>query len=205
MSRKADFMFLKDSLHQSQTGYGFININELPYRGFSEEKLPVDGIDWATTGEFSAAAKRHCGAVCATNIALFFAASGCAPLKKEGSKERTFEAVHKIIRNGPVIKIAGGVKKYFSQCGFTLACHSVRNDFEKVKAATAKGRPCGILLARSLCDWHWVLCVGWREYDSGGQYLRIIDGWNNTADKFYHVNEGSRFVAGTEYYNKPFV
>lgn len=51
-------------------------------------------------------------------------------------------------------------------------------------------------------DWHWILCVGYREYSNGGNYMRIVNGWDNTANKFYKINSGSLWISATEYWVK---
>lgn len=64
----------------------------------------------------------------------------------------------------------------------------------------AADHPCGILLENSLFSWHWVICVGWRTYTTGANYMRIVNEWDNTANYFYQPNVGSTWVSGTEYW-----
>lgn len=35
---------------------------------------------------------------------------------------------------------------------------------------------------------HSIVAVGYREYASGANYLRVYDGWNATNDKYIHFN-----------------
>ncbi len=68
------------------------------------------------------------------------------------------------------------------------------------KTAIAKNRPCGILLADGIVNWHWILGVGWREYSSGNFYMRIVDGWDGTSNRFYKPYSDSLWVSATEYW-----
>ena len=35
---------------------------------------------------------------------------------------------------------------------------------------------------------HSIVAIGYREYDSGANYLRVYDGWNETSDKYIYFN-----------------
>lgn len=47
-------------------------------------------------------------------------------------------------------------------------------------------RMCIVLLSAGIVDWHYVNAIGYREYDSGSKYLRIVDNWNNSYNKFIY-------------------
>lgn len=49
-------------------------------------------------------------------------------------------------------------KKYFASCGYALK-YSTVGDFNGIKSATDNHRPCGILLADGIVNWHWILSV----------------------------------------------
>lgn len=95
--------------------------------------------------------------------------------------------------------IADKAKTYFSNRGYTLNTSSV-GDFSGIKTAIGNDRPCGILLANGIVDWHWIICVGYRDYSSGGKYMRIVDGWNDTTLKFYMCNSGSLWISASQYW-----
>lgn len=177
--------------------YGFIPINNMPKGKYKAATIDIDGINWATTGEFSNVADNHCGATAATNIALYFHKRGYTNLLNK-NKHDTFTAIHKVIGNGPVAMIAGGTKKYFNSRGYPLKYGRV-SSFNGIKKAIANQKPCGVLLAAGILDWHWVICVGWREYSTGEKYLQIVNGWNNSANYFFKVNNNVRLRSTTEY------
>jgi len=56
------------------------------------------------------------------------------------------------------------------------------------------------LLAEGIVNWHWILGVGWREYSSGNFYMRIVDGWDGTANRFYKPYSDSLWISATEYW-----
>lgn len=180
-------------------GYGFINLGNMPSGSYSSDTITkASTTDWATTGEFSEIAENHCAATAVTNFALYFANRGHSNLKID-TVYRTFEAVHKIVGNGPVMTIADEAKEYFSDHGYTLKTSSI-GSFSGIITAVTNERPSGILLANGIVDWHWVICVGYRSYDSGDNYMRIVDGWNDTINRFYLINSGSMWWSATEYW-----
>jgi len=181
-------------------GYGFIDLANMSSESYVSDSIPFDGTDWAITGDYSYA-ENHCGATCVTNLALYYAQRGYSNLKQNSSKHDTFKAVYDIVGPGPVMTIAGNAKKYFKNQGYTLDYSSVGN-FSGIKSAISNDRPLGILLCNGIIDWHWILCVGYREYSNGGNYMRIVNGWNNTANKFYKINSGSLWISATEYWVK---
>ncbi|MGF7060657.1 hypothetical protein [Brassicibacter mesophilus] len=181
--------------------YGFIDLDDMPSGSYTSDTiLSATTTDWAIMDEFDDIANNHCGATAVTNLALYFAKRGETNLKINNSRLDTFKAVHKIVGNGPVMMIAGNAKEYFKDRGCTLSYSSVSN-FSGIKSAIKNDRPCGILLADGLFSWHWILSVGWREYSSsGGSYMRIMDGWYDTVNRFYKLNTGSTWVSATEYW-----
>lgn len=195
--------------------YGFIDINDMPDSAYDSGEISCDGIRWVVTSDFSDLAVNHCGAVAVTNLALYFAKKGCTGLTGQGqgvgqrgsgekneenerTERETFRAVHKITGNGPKITIAGSAKQYFAARGYRLHTRKVKT-FAVLKEAIEKGHPCSVLLMANLTEWHWALAVGWREYATGGQYIRLMDGWNRDTDCFYQPGKGARWVAATEY------
>lgn len=178
--------------------YGFIAARDLPARGYSSVNVPNLCAEWAATRDFSALAVNHCAAVAVTNLALYFAQNGCPELAKATYRD-TFAAVHKIVGNGPVFKISGRAKEYFSGCGCALNCRPLA-DYDGIKAAVKNGCPCAVLLADGLLQWHWVLAVGYREYTSGEVYLRLVSGWHRAADRFYKPETGSVLLGAVEFW-----
>lgn len=187
--------------------YGFIDSGDMPDGAYAFGGLSCEGIRWAVTSDFSGLATNHCGAVAVTNLALYFAGSGCRNLaggdlcggEKGRDRSSLFCAVHKIVGNGPKITIAGGAKRYFADKGYRLCTKKVKN-FAALKAAVNQGHPCAVLLMADWMEWHWALAVGWREYAAGGQYIRLMDGWNRDTDCFYRPGKGARWIAATEYW-----
>jgi len=41
---------------------------------------------------------------------------------------------------------------------------------------------------------------GYREYNSGGNYMRIMDNWFNTVDRYYKIGTGSLWWSAKEYW-----
>lgn len=180
--------------------YGFIDWGNMPSGSYSSKTITnASSTSWITTYDTLHLADDHCGATASTNIALYYANRGYSNLKINNSKIDTFKAVHKIIGNGPVIMIAGGTEQYFQDRGYSLSSSFV-GDFSGIKSAANKNQIQGILLADGIDSWHWILAVGYRQYNSGGNYMRIVNGWHNTIDVFYKINYGSSWISATKYW-----
>lgn len=187
-------------------GYGFMDLNEMPLGNYSSDNIKYDDISWATTGEYVDMAKNHCGAVLVTNLALFFASNGFSDVIIDDSKDKTFEAVHKIVGNGPIINVAKKAKQYFYERGYSLE-HKNLEGFEDIKDAIANNHPLGVLLSSGFFSWHWIMVIGWTQHNSEEKfienYLRIIDSFYDTADRYYQINFGSRWWSTREYWIRP--
>jgi len=158
---------------QGDGDYGFIDWGDMPSGSYSSKTITnASSTSWITTSDTSHLADNHCGATVSTNIALYYATRGYRNLKINNSEINTFKAVHKIIGNGPVMMIAGGTKQYFQDRGYSLSSSSVDNFFG-IKSAADNNQIQGILLANGIVSWHWILALGYRQYNSGGNYMRI--------------------------------
>lgn len=179
--------------------YGFVDWNSMPSGSYTADNLPMSGWSWVVTGDFNDIANNHCGATAVTNLALYFSSKGYSGLKK-GSNRDTFIAVHNVVGDGPKMTIADDAEAYFSNSGYSLNYSSI-GTYDSYKKAIRAERPCGILLANGIVDWHWILGVGYRHYFTGDQqYMRIMDGWNRDVNRFYRPASGSLWVSATEYW-----
>ena len=184
-----------------KVGYmGIINASDLPSGSYSSNTIIYAGaVTWAVTSSFSSIAKYHCGAVAVTNLALYFAVRGKSALKVNNSITDTFKAIHpKYIGDGPVMTIADGAKKYFKSKGVTLN-YSGAHTYSAVKKAIDNNRPVGVLIADGF-SWHWVICIGYRKYSNGSFYMQVVDGWNNSTNKYYKPHSGAAWISGTQYW-----
>ncbi|WP_024854187.1 hypothetical protein [Mediterraneibacter gnavus] len=177
--------------------YGFIDWNDMPSGSYNFDYLPVSNIDWITTGETSNFAKDHCGAVAVTNLAFYFEHTN--QIRFDGTRLGKFIWVHQFVGNGPKMTIAPEAKDFFYDIGYDLK-YNTFGSISQYKTAIDKNRPCGILLAEGIVNWHWILGVGWREYSSGNFYMRIVDGWDGTANRFYKPYSDSLWISATEYW-----
>lgn len=186
--------------------FGFIDLSNMPTEEFNHDNLEYKNIDWARTKDYNHLAKNHCGAVFVTNLALYFASKGYGDLLIDNNKDDTFEGVHRIVGNGPALTVAKKGKEYFYERGYSLEFSRLRS-FEDIKDAISKGYPLGVLLTNGIFSWHWIMALGWRQYKAGSSsqenYMRIVDSWNNTADRFYKISTGSRLWSTTKYWINP--
>lgn len=182
--------------------YGFLDTVDLPSgSSYTQASIPKSNdTSWMVVYDDykSATVYDHCGAIAVTNLALYYSLRGYSNLD-QGGKDKTFAAVHKIVKNGPKATIATDLKTYFSNCGYTAKTRSA-SSYNAVKDAVRSGHPSALLLEGSIDKWHWILAVGYREYSSNEKYFRIMDGWKRHTNKFYRPNFGSNWISATEYW-----
>lgn len=172
----------------------FIDKKDLKENIFSHKFIDFPNISWATSSKFSDRAKNHCAATAVTNLSIFYANKGYKNLFVDGDIYKTFMSVYSYIGNGPRIIIANDIKKIFKKRGYDIDILYCRK-FEDIKNSIDKNRPVLLLLADKLFSWHWVMGLGYYESDKN-KYVRIVDGWSNSSDKFYKFNGEIKFLYG---------
>ena len=110
----------------------------------------------------------------------------------------TFKEVHSIVGNGPTLFLAKNANSYFSNKGYGLEYSSFRS-LEGLKKSIAEGKPIGFLLGAGVFEWHWVMTVGWIQYESGELYIKIVTGWDSSGYKYYKLGSGSCWLSSTAY------
>lgn len=153
---------------------------------------------WVKTGDISWG-KNHCASAAATNIVLYYAKIGYRDLKIDHKEYSTFLELYNIIQDGPVVKIAHKISDYSLQKGYNLKYRGIK-DLEEFKDAIEENMPLTMLLSASLLKWHWVVAVGWREYENGHIYIQIVDNWNGKANRFYKVDTNLIYLFMTKYW-----
>lgn len=177
--------------------YGIISKSELPNFKYTDKKLDTKGKHWAVMDEFRGFAKNHCGPTFITNLAVYFHSNGYENLLIENDIKKTFTHIHKMTGNGPVITTARTAKKYFFERGYKLNYSSVKS-FEEIKKAIDDHMPISLLIMDSIFAWHWVMGIGYldsKDYD----FVRIINAWDDTDERFYLINEGALFISAKKY------
>jgi hypothetical protein len=162
-------------------GYDFILIGSMPMTTYTHDSISFFGTDWTKMIYYKYIAKDHCGATAATNIALYYTQDGYTNLKKNNSTYDTFVDLHSRIGNGPVSQFSSDLMSYAYSRGYSMTYSNI-NFFSGLKTATADDHPCGVLVANSPLDMHWVVSVGWREYNTGSEYIRIVTGWDDSSN-----------------------
>ncbi|AVM41800.1 hypothetical protein [Fastidiosipila sanguinis] len=179
--------------------YGFIREEDMPDSGYIYNSLPrLDEIDWLTTGETSHLADNHCGAVTTTNMIIYYLNSTQDQKVTKLKAFDIFEQVHRFVGNGPVPKLSGKVRKIFHRYYKPVVHKRVRRTYE-IKQAIDEGEVITLLLMANLFDWHWVLCVGYREYFNGDFYLEVVDAWHNKGKRFYKLKSQAFLVSAVTY------
>ncbi len=187
-------------LINNKSSYAFFDTLDLPKDDYLEQTIAyTETIDWLTTAEFQAKAHNHCGAVTAANIALFYNASEAYNFETEQSNHQIFYAIHQIMGDGPIIRMAKPLSKFFRQHNTALHYRGVK-DYNQLKKAIDNNHICTILLMNALFDWHWVLAVGYRQYANGDKYIRIVDSWHNSINRYYKLRAQTKWWAATEYW-----
>ena len=143
---------------------------------------------WGTTGEFEGIgnAKNHCAATAAFNAVYYYRARNKNnSLFVNGSRADTFKALHSKIGNGPVLfpTLQKGLKAYVSEAGSAFSTVADKA-YETLKSQIDGGCMCILLLSAGLTEWHYVNAIGYREYESGEKFVRVIDNWYNNSNVY---------------------
>lgn len=184
-----------------QGDYNFTDIKDMSKAPHISKILTLRDDNWARTGEFSIDTNNHCAAVASTNIALYFASQGYVNLLTGVSKTKTFYKIHGAIGNGPVVRIAKNTSDYFKSRGYNLQYGKVHS-YKGIKESIDRNRPCAVLISVGINKWHWVIAVGYREYQTGEKHIQIINGWENTSGQFFQIKNGPKIISATEYWIK---
>ena len=177
--------------------YGIVSKKELPDFKYEDKKLDTKDIHWAIMDDFSDLAKNHCAPTFITNLAIYFQAKGYENLLIDNDIKKTFTHIHKMTGNGPVITTARTAKKYFFQRGYRLKYETVKS-FSEIKKAIDDNMPISLLIMKSIFSWHWVMGIGYldsKDYD----FVRIINAWDDTDERYYLINEGALFISAKKY------
>lgn len=163
--------------------YGFVPQGAMPSGPAEEGSLSLrPGVRWDTTGMLIGA-KNHCAAVMLSNLVQCFEDRGADRLSQ----------VYEQIGNGPVLRAPSRGKNCLrSLWDMNLHVRGWRR-YASIPLQIELDRPCAILVAKNIRDWHWVLCIGWRRYENGDLWLEVVNGWQPDP-VYYRRNVGSRFI-----------
>lgn len=151
--------------------------------GFSDPKGP-----FATTAEFSAAARNHCCAVMVFNLLLLRFPAYCAGF----SRSELFKEIHGEIGNGPVLSLRRA-NRFLRKT--QLPGQLIRMPRSQFPGCRAEYH--ALLLAAAPLDWHWVLAIP----DSGknppvpNAAIPVITGWDPDRPYLWNPKGSSRLLA----------
>ena len=185
------------------TDYGFFNLNGLP-------TSTTTGNDWiplsrslnhyGTTGEFYGLlanytllgqpvyVTNHCVAVSAFNMLYYYRNIMSNPFALV-DRQDIFLDIHSYIKNGPVTPDAYGSRfeSYIednTNFSYTYWLHT-SNTWSNYTATITADHMAFIVSWPTLTSAHTFNGIGYMTYSTSEKYCRIIDGWNNTPDRFY--------------------
>lgn len=151
--------------------------------GFSDPEEP-----FATTAEFSAAARNHCCAVMVLNLLLLRFPAYCAGF----SRSELFKEIHGEIGNGPVLSLRRA-NRFLQKA--QLPGRLIRMSRSQFPGCRAEYH--ALLLASAPLDWHWVLAIP----DSGKNppapdaAIPVITGWDPDRPYLWNPEGPSRLLA----------
>ena len=181
--------------------YGFIEWGDLPAGVCHSSTLSTSGIDWAVMEDYNNIASDHCAATCATNIVAYFDYIGY-DLLENNSIDDTFEVLYSLIGRGPVFGFTINFEAYCKSHGYSVD-YSYLDHYSSIQTAISDDNPVALMLGDGVLNMHWVLCIGWREYEpqfGGGEYLQVITGWKEELNRYYLMNTGSLFLDAVEFW-----
>lgn len=167
-------------------GYGFIDAG------------PADRV-FVVTGDNADIARNHCAATMLANLMLCRYGEGAVCR----NRRELFRGIHRIIGNGPILRLDRRANRYLAGQGVPLVCRQINRRVAEapdrlvqlVQRELDAGRPCGLMVAESLWNWHWVLVLGAKLDPSGAVCFCIADGWHARRVFHYMPDHGSRLLA----------
>lgn len=161
---------------------------DLPRGIFTSNHIPATlGSMWGTTSEFAGigGAANHCGSTAAFNVIAYYRNRLSRPALMLSARSATFAALHARIGDGPVLfnALVGGLKSYVQSRGSSFGS-AVTGGWVGIKREIDAGRMAIMLLTFSLFNWHYVNAIGYRRYQSGGDYIQVVNGWENTTARY---------------------
>lgn len=182
--------------------FKFIDVKNMPKKCYTSKTIrAAEKISWIRTGDSKDFAINQCGATAASNIVLYYKEALGEDFAYTLNNTEIFAEVYDILGNGSIMSISGALKKYFKKFGIIIKTKDLYS-FEDLKKEIEKDNIVAILLEKGLMNWHWIICLGYRIYDDGAEYLRIMDGWNNNIDKFYKIQWGREWLSAASYFLK---
>ena len=181
--------------------YDFIDKEDLPAGVCHSSTLPTSGIKWAVMEDYEDIAHDHCAATSATNVIVYFDHIGYDILENNNIDD-TFETLHASVGNGPVFDFTGDLVDYCSNHGYTLGYNNYLR-YSEIQDAISNDHICALLIDATILAMHWVLCIGWREYEpqyGGDLYFQIITNWKDNLNKYYMSSIDSYYLDGMEYW-----
>ena len=195
--------------------FHFIPENRI--QGHLQERfiLCEDGVRWAVTGDFPDLARDHCCATMFTNYLIYLEGRGLYHGSARGDLRSLFRTVHSVIGNGPVLNIRGKSRRLFGRNHIPASAVPVNHlrsrrgidqernlssteiMYRRIRGEILQGSPVALLVAAAPLDWHWVLAMGFAEFEYGRHGLLILDNWHRDGFQIYLPDEGCRVISAT--------
>ncbi len=186
--------------------YNIFTETGLPSRGHYADNLPdclSKGIKWGTTTEFDRYGKNHCASVSIFNIIQYYAHLLKSPDLNGHTRLDTFESIYNLAGKGPTIPVSyrsafvnSIIPHYKAYAGGRAV------SWDNYVAAIRDQRMVYLVLWPSLFNAHYVNGIGFREYYSGEKYVRIVDNWRKTTDRYYRWDASICRFMGFVYISK---
>ncbi|MCI8609250.1 MAG: hypothetical protein HFE73_06365 [Firmicutes bacterium] len=174
--------------------YGIVSSANLPTGTYATRNLTeFSTTNWGTMSEFKSYvgdANNYCGATAAFNVVNYYQHRyNRSSLLYGNSRTSTFVQLFNKIGNGPVLPntINQGLKEYVESRGSSFS-YTDSNTFPYIKQQINDGKMSIMLLSSAINKWHYVNVIGYRDYSSGTDYVRIINGWQHSVDKYVAGN-----------------
>lgn len=168
-------------------GYGF------------KDAGPADRI-YVVTGDHADIARNHCAATMLANMML--RCYGKEAVCRD--RRELFMGIHRVIGNGPVLWLERRANRYLESQRIPGTCRQINRHLTEMQPdrlvqvalrELGAGRPCGLMVAGSLLDWHWVLALDAGLEPGGTVIFCIADGWHARRVFHYMPDHGSRLLA----------
>lgn len=169
-----------------QNDWGFASASGMSAGSSMQMDVPgALGMRWCTTSMMPNA-RNHCASVMIANLAL------CLGVADSRERREILKRVYEKVGDGPILMAPTRARSFLVDLGRKVVVRPWV-PYDLIPGQIARGRPSAVLLRQGLRNWHWTLCIGWRQYRSGQLWLHLADSWHEEA-VYCMKGRGSRFV-----------
>lgn len=166
---------------------------------------------YGTTGDFEiltaldgGTITNHCAATSAYNMVAYYRYC-MGDTISSSERDSVFLHIHSYMGNGPVLPAAyhNRIEAYIeNETDYSIALSDPAETWAAYINEVQNDRMCFLCIINALLiTGHFINGTGYRIYEDGSQYARVIDNWKNNSYRFYIFGEYLNQIGGVYIYD----